>query len=96
MTLHEACVFSAFTGTLCCPKFSDFHEYCEKLLGRPIWTHQFPELREEIKEKSKPEFLKIVYSIEDDSKVEDSVVVDGIPRGRLNSIPPTLIEEENK
>jgi hypothetical protein len=73
MTLHEACVFSAFTGTLCCPKFSDFHAYCEKLLGRPIWTHQFPELKEELKEKSKPEFLRIVYNIEDDSKAEEQI-----------------------
>ena len=40
MTKHEAIVVSAYTGFLMCD-FGDVHEYIEKKLGRPIWTHEF-------------------------------------------------------
>jgi hypothetical protein len=30
------------SGILCCKDFSEFHEWVEKLLGHPIWTHEFP------------------------------------------------------
>jgi len=65
MTKHEANVVTAFTGILC-GQFSDFHEYVEKLLDRPVWTHEFAskELAELIKEKSKPEFAKICDTLE--------------------------------
>lgn len=42
-------------------KFSIFHKYIEDLLGRPIWTHELAieAVWNEIKEKSKPDFLKL-------------------------------------
>ena len=39
MTLHEKVVLSAYTGILMCD-FSEVHKYIEKLLGRPVWTHE--------------------------------------------------------
>ena len=39
--------------------FSIFHKYCEELLGHPIFTHQFPALENEIKEKSTNDFLEL-------------------------------------
>lgn len=59
MTLHEKVVLSAYTGILMCD-FSEVHKYIEKLLGRPVWTHELASeaLWSEIKEKAKPDFHK--------------------------------------
>ena len=58
MNKHEAAIVSAYTGILI-GDFSDMHEYVEKILGHPIWTHQFPEARDDIKAKSKADFISI-------------------------------------
>lgn len=59
MTKEEAAIVSAYTGILI-GEFSDMHEYVEKLLGRPVFTHEFGTgLFEEIKEKSKVDFISI-------------------------------------
>lgn len=59
---EQALLISAYTGFLCVNDFSDVHEYCEKVLSRPIFTHQFAdmELMKELREKLKPEFLKLI------------------------------------
>jgi len=64
MKSSEAAIVSAYTGYLI-GDFSLMHEYCEKILGRPIWTHQFPELRDEIREKSKDDFVGMEVDDED-------------------------------
>lgn len=58
LTKEQAAIISAYTGVLCGP-FSGMHEYVEKILDRPVWTHQFPALSEQIKEKSKEDFLSL-------------------------------------
>ena len=65
MTKHEAAVIMAYTEVtlLAHEDFRYFHGYVEKLIGRPVFTHQLAELAEEIKEKAKPEFLKICQSL---------------------------------
>lgn len=64
MTLHEKVVLSAYTGILMCD-MSEVHRYIEKLLGRPVWTHELASeaLWSEIKEKAKPDFHKIIEPI---------------------------------
>lgn len=59
MTLHEKVVLSAYTGILMCD-FSEVHKYIEKLLGRPVWTHELASeaLWSEIKEKQSLIFTK--------------------------------------
>lgn len=66
MTKHEAIVVSAYTGYCMC-NFSDVHEYIEKKLGRPVWTHEFADksIWEEIREKTKPDFLKICAEVQE-------------------------------
>ena len=61
MTLHEKVILSAYTGILMC-NMSEVHKYIEKLLSRPVWTHELSSkiLWEEIKEQAKPDFLKII------------------------------------
>ena len=60
LTKEQAVIISAYTGVLCC-NFSDMHEYVEKLLGRPVWTHEFGSklVKDEIEAKSKSDFLSI-------------------------------------
>ena len=62
MTKQEAVLISAYTGVLLTKNFSDVHEFCEELLGRPIFTHEFanPNVQREISEKCKPMILEMV------------------------------------
>ena len=66
MTKYEAIVVSAYTGFLMCD-FNDMHEYIEKKLGRPIYTHEFALdlVQKEIHEKVKPDFLKICAEVQE-------------------------------
>lgn len=60
MTLQERLVVSAYTGTLMCD-FDKLHEYIEKVLDRPVFTHELArdDVCEEIKKKVKPAFLAL-------------------------------------
>lgn len=58
MTKREKIVVSAYTQILMCD-FGDLHEYIEELMGRPVWTHEIHMLAEEIRRRSKKEFLEI-------------------------------------
>ena len=60
LTKDQAAILSAYTGFLC-GNFSDMAEYCERIMGRQIWTHEYPALAEEIAEKAKPDFLAICH-----------------------------------
>ena len=63
MTDKEKAVVMAFTGVtmLTGDKFSIFHKYIEDILERPVWSHELADSRvwEEIKEKSKSDFLAL-------------------------------------
>lgn len=92
MTLHEKVVLSAYTGILMCD-FSEVHKYIEKLLGRPVWTHELASeaLWSEIKEKAKPDFHKIIepqegfqcessmFAIVSDAATGVTILIAGIP-----------------
>ncbi len=60
MTKQERVIVSAYTGFLMCD-FSDIHEYIEKIMGRPVWTHELAmkSVMDEIRQKSKPDFLAL-------------------------------------
>ena len=60
LTREQAAIIGAYTGYLC-GSFVDMSNYIEKILGRPVWTHELAseELQSEIKRKSKNDFLKI-------------------------------------
>ena len=63
MTDHERAIITAYTGItmLAGDKFQIFHKYIKDILGRPVWTHELanPAIWEEIKEKSKKDFLEL-------------------------------------
>ena len=61
LTREQAAILSLYTGFLCGP-FSDMHELAEKVMGGPIFTHQFAdkELVDKMKQAVKPMFLELV------------------------------------
>lgn len=59
LTKEQGAIISAFTGILA-GKFSDFAEYAERIIGRPIWTHQYPGLSAQIKEAARADFMAIM------------------------------------
>ena len=66
MTRREAAVISAYTGILC-GSVEDMHRYVEKILERPVMTHEMADkkLWAEIKEASRSDFLSICASAGD-------------------------------
>ena len=62
MTEKEAVLVSAYTGMLLTNDFADVHKFCEELLERPVFTHEFADKKvwEQIKEKCKPLILEMI------------------------------------
>ncbi len=60
MTQYEKLIVSAYTGILM-TEMHDFQNFVEKTLGRPVQTIEFAnqEIWEALKEKLKPEFMKL-------------------------------------
>ena len=60
MTKHQAAVITAYTGFLL-GDFSDFHDYAETLMKRPIFTHEFGDsvFTRELHQASKPDFVSL-------------------------------------
>ncbi len=69
MTKRECAIVMAHTGIcmLTDGDFQIFHEYVEKIMGRPVWTHEMgiPEVAEEIKQKSLADFLELCKNASD-------------------------------
>lgn len=72
MTIDEKIVVSAYTGYLMCD-FDLMHRYIEKIMGRPVWTHELGMdiFNKELREKVKPDFLKICNGEEVHLNLED-------------------------
>lgn len=60
MTKREKAIVSAYTGIFM-GDFDALHKYIEEVMGRPVWTHEMgtEKVANEIKEKSKPDFLAL-------------------------------------
>ena len=71
MTDKEKAIIMAYTGKcmLTGDKFQIFHKYIEDVMGRPIMTHEIGLLADEIKEKTKADFLALCA---DESSSENS------------------------
>lgn len=64
LTREQAAIISAYTGYLAGP-FSDMHEYIEKVMGRPVWTHEMggKDFNDQLRAASKSDFLSIVAEV---------------------------------
>lgn len=71
MTDNEKAIVMAYTGKcmLTGDKFQIFHKYVEKIMGKPIMTHEIGLFANEIKEKSKADFIALCVN---DSNSENS------------------------
>lgn len=67
MTKQEAAIIETYTGI--CMLTGDnrkyAYEYASKLIGRPIFSHEFPMFEQVLKEKSKLDFIQICKHLED-------------------------------
>lgn len=63
MTKKEAAIVAAYTGYVI-GDLSTMHAYIEKLMGRPVWTHELPALEKEIHNRSKADFIALSANIE--------------------------------
>lgn len=72
MTLRECAIVEAYTGICMCAgeKREEFYKYVDEIMGRPLWTHEHYLLREEIKERAKPDFLRLCAEAESHTKEE--------------------------
>ncbi len=61
MTDREKVIVTAYTGIAMVTgeKLYLFYEYIYKLMGRPVYSHELPLLADEIKERSKNDFIKL-------------------------------------
>ena len=67
MTKHEAAIVEIFTG-VCMLTGNDrkyIYEYAEKLIRRPIMTHELLEFETELKEKSREDFINLCKNLTD-------------------------------
>lgn len=62
LTLRQQQVFSVYTGISFC-KFSYIHAYMEELMHRPVFTHEIPQLANQLKELAAVEFKELSKEI---------------------------------
>jgi len=67
MTLKECAIIQAYTGYVLLrgDNFAIFHKYIEKVIGRPVATHEIPGLFDIIHEKSRSDFIELCRKAED-------------------------------
>lgn len=70
MTNRECAIVMAYTGVvmLTGDKLGLFYEYVGEILGESVVTHEIALRAEEIKEKAKPDFLKLCATSEPEQK----------------------------
>ena len=81
MTDREKAIVMAYTGVtmLKDDKLQIFYKYVEEIMGRPIWTHEMAQLADEIKEKSKADFMSLCA--DENSNEWIPVTEDAPPKG---------------
>lgn len=74
MTKRGAAIVMAYTGTamLIGDDFIIFGRHCDELLGFPIWTHEYPHYADAIKEKSKPDFIRLCQNLTESEDTDNA------------------------
>ena len=65
LTKEQAAILGAYSG-ICFGPFGDIQAYAERVLGRPIFTHEFANdaLCEELKQAASADFNAICYEVQ--------------------------------
>ena len=68
MTDKEKAIVMAYTGTcmLAGEQFRIFHKYIEDIMQRPVYTHEFPYIADEIRKKSQSDFISLCEKKDDE------------------------------
>ncbi|MBL1227134.1 DUF7736 domain-containing protein [Enterococcus sp. BWR-S5] len=77
LTKREAAIITAHTGILI-GEMDSFKEYVDEILERPLLTHEIPNFENEIKERSKEDFIAITVT-------PDIEINDAYERGEKNN-----------
>ena len=67
LTKEQAAILGAYTGILL-GKISDMHEYIEKIMNRPVYTHEMSDI-ETMKEVKKRAYSDLMLLI--NKKIDD-------------------------
>lgn len=64
LTKEQAAIIGAYTGFMCGP-FSDIHEYAERIMGRPCWTHEFgdEEFAGKLRDAARDDFFSLAHVV---------------------------------
>lgn len=92
MTKQECAVIQAYTGTtmLQGDDLEIFYSYIEHLMGRPVFTHEIPDLEPMISRLSKKDFLMIC-----ETAVDLDDIIDGLEEFFADSEDPNVFSDEN-
>ena len=60
LTKEQAAIIGAYTAVACGP-FDELHEYIERIMKRPVYTHELGDSKvwEQIKQNARGDFLSI-------------------------------------
>jgi len=75
MTKRECAIVMAYTG-VCMLSGLDidlYYKYLEEKIGRQVYTHEMYELADEIKEKSKDDFLELCRTATDEGNEKERI-----------------------
>lgn len=91
MTIKEAAIIEVYTGIcfLTGDKRKYAYEYASSLIGRPVYTHEFLTLEEELKKRSYKDFIEICKNLEETHMerltVPDEKIEGGVRRTVIDS-----------
>lgn len=97
MTKRECAIIMAFTGScmLTGENLKSFYKYIEELMGRPVMTHEIATLAEEIKERSRGDFIDLCRSAYDDkSDSKDMAKTNTNPEETLPGLVKKMVFDE--
>ena len=75
MTKRECAIVMAYTG-YCMLSGDDleiFNKYAEEKMGRPLYTHEYYTLAEEIQKRAKEDFLELCQSARDEENKKEKI-----------------------
>ena len=91
---HDAAVVAAYTGFRM-GNWADYHEYIEKLMERPVWTHEIPVLAYEIKERSLDDWIELQGRLTEEEKtIIDDWVFRGVNKEKFIALAYRWMEED--
>lgn len=75
MTKRECAIVMAYTGVcmLTGDNLGTYYKYLEEKMGRAVYTHEMYELADEIKEKSKDDFLELCRTVTDEENEKERI-----------------------